>query len=123
MLHSHLPRGQHRLLGPRVTLTFSGITGVYVAGYETEFEPLRDIAGLRFRRLSSGGSAPTPSMPNLRTHVSTQLLQPENLHAPETQARNVADHMRQACRVVQPTCVRKLTLVNQAQALPVAAQH
>ena len=70
MLHSHLPRSQHRLLGQRVTLTFSGITGV-LYGYDTEFEPLLDITGRRFNRFagSSDGSAPTLSMLSLLSQL------------------------------------------------------
>ena len=70
MLHSHLPRGQNRILGQRVTLTFSGITGV-LYGYDTEFEPLLDIAGRRFNRFagSNDGSAPTLSMLSLLSEL------------------------------------------------------
>ena len=57
---------------PERTLTFSGIIGVNVAGYDTEFEPLRDIAGLRVNRFagSKGGRGPTPSIPNLSANIS-----------------------------------------------------
>ena len=75
MLHSHLQDiVSTALVREQFTLTFSGIMGVNVAGYEIEFELLRDIAGLRPNRLSKGGSAPTASPASLPTDISIMTV-------------------------------------------------